>query len=79
MKPVLHIYPAFGPGLGTPRVYTITVEAHEFIEDAVGRLARSGGLVALSRDHVFDTVFYPSVRSRFEDIVVHSDILHPSL
>jgi hypothetical protein len=79
VKPVLHIYPAFGPGFGTPRVYTVTVEAHEFIEDAVARLARNAGLVPLSRDHVFSTVFYPSVRDRYADIRVHSDILHPSL
>jgi hypothetical protein len=79
VKPVLHIYPAFGPGFGTPRVYTVTVEAHEFIEDAVARLARNGGLVPLSRDQVFSTVFYPSVRDRYADIRVHSDILHPSL
>lgn len=79
MRPTLHIYPAFGPGYGTPRVYAITVDYHEFVEDAVGRLARAGGLVPLSRDAVFDTVFYPSVRERYDDIVVHSDILHPSL
>lgn len=79
MRPTLHIYPAFGPGYGTPRVYTITVDYHESVEDAVGRLARAGGLVPLSRDQVFNTVFYPSVRERYDDIVVHSDILHPSL
>lgn len=77
--PTLHIYPAFGPGYGTPRVYTITVEEWEFLEDAIVRTAANGGLVALSRDQVFDTVFYPAVRSRFADIVVHQDILHPSL
>lgn len=77
--PTLHIYPAFGPGHGTPRVYTITVEYAEFLEEAVTRLARAGGLVPLSRDQVFGTVFYPSVRERFADIIVHSDILHPSL
>lgn len=77
--PTLHIYPAFGAGSGTPRVYTFTVFPDESIADAVRRSVALGDVPALSRDDVFDTVFYPSVRARFADIIVHQDMLHPSM
>jgi len=74
--PTLHIYPAYGPGYGTPRVYVITVPAGATVGDVLGLL---GTPAAHSRDHVFDAVSNPRFREKYADIVVHSDILHPAL
>lgn len=74
--PTLHIYPAYGPGYGTPKVYVFTVPDGYKVGDM---LAVYGVPATHSRDHVFDAISNPRFRDRFADIVVHSDILHPAL
>ncbi len=76
MRGVLHIYPAYGPGFTTPRVYLVTTFAGQSVGDV---LADYGVPVSVSRDAVFESIAEPRFRDAYDDIVVHQDILHPSL
>jgi len=77
--PTLHIYPAYGPGWGTPRVYAITVHDGETLGESLSRYAESQSLRPMPRDALFAVVYKEPLRSKFEDVVMHQDILHPAL
>lgn len=72
----LHIYPAYGPGYLTPKVYVLTVPEGSSVGDVI---ALRGLPATHSRDHVFDAISNSGLRAQYADIVVHSDILHPAL
>ena len=74
-KPTLHIYPAYGPGWATPKVYALTVSAGDTVGDQLARAVPQ----AIPRNDIFEAICEPRIRSRFDDIVLHNEILHPSM